>query len=710
MIKKTAIGIAIIISLIFLFVIFNYVSVEKTDIRLFYIIPMIIFVYSVCVFGIYIVWKKLYKNNDVHGIKNAEQDIKKNENVKYMESIIINYYRQKKELENAINEAESQTKAKEVFLQNMSHEIRTPLNGIVNMTELLKHTNLDEKQKRYTGNIIRVSNTLISIINNILDYSKLQAKKAEVRNEPFSLYELVEELKSFFISSVKRDIFVLFSISKIVPEMLIGDGFKLKQILINIIGNSIKFTKDGYILLEIGVVKNEENKAVVSFVITDTGIGIPEEKRKELFTSFMQADESISRRYGGTGLGLSISKEIVEIMGGKITVNSEIKIGTSFNVEIPFEHMGNGETEDFNEENVIIFQDRRDITELLLKYLSEYKLGTHICGNYEELEDLLAELENQKWVIITTSEYIEDNQIVFQKIQKNEKIQKNMILICESEYSGESQISKCTFLEKPIEINEMLRNIRQIIKYGHVKNKGDEENYKLPILRKKIILIEDNEINGKAIKEILELMGSEVLLYDYGLEAYKNIRIRECDIIISDIQLPDLSGFELIKLIRDNDEEKKQYTKTIALTAHVLGEYREKCLNAGFDEYLAKPVTMLQLYKTILKLTENNICLEENNEKEIEIKNNEIFEKLKEELIAGALKSFEKTEAAIADKNYDAIAFETHKVKGSFGNAKNFELYNEFVKLEEIVKSSEFEKVKKQFDKCKKMFEERYGK
>jgi signal transduction histidine kinase/CheY-like chemotaxis protein len=626
--------------------------------------------------------------------------------IEELHDIIINYYLQKRELETAKETAEMQGKAKEVFLQNMSHEIRTPLNGIVIMSEMLKYTELNEKQKRYVATIIKVSNTLIGVINNILDYSKMQVQRTVINDTQFNIREIMAELKSFFISGSKGELFIIFTLSEDVPEIVTGDSFRLKQILINIIGNAVKFTPKGIILLKVNLKKREGNRAVISFEVSDTGIGIPEEKKGELFNSFMQADESISRRYGGTGLGLAISKEITEAMGGEIRVESIVKKGSKFLIDIPFDINQDRKQEKFNSESIIIIEDRPEICSLLLMVLSQYELITYICDSTEEADSILKEFEKEKIAIITRSKIIEKDRTILELIN-SKKIQNKIIIIKDNEYLSEEVYKNCNFIDYPIEQEELINIIKCIFGYECNQKVSFENEERFVQLKKKIAVIEDNEVNAKAIVEMIESFGAEVKLFENGIDALRELKESNYDLIISDIQLPDLSGFELMKLIREYDISQGNRRGIIALTAHALSDYKYKCLKAGFDDYISKPVTMQELYKVIALNTGEIGNIDEKGRVLMDKINSDIFKKLRRELQETALKSFEKIKESIAKNELEIVLFELHKLKGSFGNAKEMELYEMCVTLEKLGKEKD-SNILEQYEKCFKLFKERF--
>ncbi len=636
-----------------------------------------------------------------------EKESKKEKKIEIeeLQEIVIKYYLQKRELETAKEMAETQAKTKEIFLQNMSHEIRTPLNGIVAMIEMLKYTELNEKQKKYLDKIIKVSNTLVGVINNILDYSKIQSEKILINKGKFNIRELIMELKTFFISGVRDDIFVIFLISEDIPEILIGDSFRIKQVLINIIGNAFKFTQQGVIKVEILCREIKENMGVFEFIISDTGIGIPEEKIEELFKSFMQADESISRRYGGTGLGLAISKEIIAIMEGSIKVTSEVKKGSVFSIEIPLEIYKERTKQELNNATVVIVEENREICTILLKMFSQYNMNSYICDNLDELNDILEE-NSENIVIIARSKFLEKNSKIYNCILSNENIKNKTLLMKEYNFTNEN-LNLFNYVEYPIEQEEIICKINNVLGNKYFGSLYEKPEEIIPEINKKIAIIEDNEINADAMVEMLEKLGAEVSLFRNGIEALRELKEKKYDLIISDIQLPDLSGVELLKLLREYDTVRGENRKIVALTAHAMEGYREKCLRAGFDDYISKPVTMNQLYNIIVLNTGEQIDLDAKKIENLKTINEEIVRKLRNELKKSALTSFSIIKKFIDEKEYESALFEIHKLKGSFGNARESELYRKFVSFEENLKNRSGD-LYSEYESCFNLFKERF--
>jgi len=644
------------------------------------------------------------------------------------------------ELLQARDEALEAVRFKSEFLANMSHEIRTPMNGVLGMLQLVKDFELPDECRDYINTAHNSADALLEIINDILDFSKIEAGKLCIENVDFDLQEIVDDVCALLSQRVQeKNIDLLSYVDNKIPARMKGDPTRLRQILLNLLGNAIKFTEKGEVVIRLVNVFSDNNQATIKIEIVDTGIGIPEKVIDSLFEAFTQADGSTTRKFGGTGLGLAICKQLVELMGGKLEVESESEKGSNFFFTLSFDVIEqdriNIEVKELEGLSALVIDDNSTNRTIVCKYLNAWGMAAEQTGDtnlaFQMLSDRAQQGKKFDLVLLDMQMPGMDGIEFSTKMKNDEKLSCIPRILLTSNGHILSDVWQAAdfkaCLQKPFrrdQLRSTISSIMNVIGAPLIENKTKADVIPFTNNDSKILLVEDNLVNQKVARGLLKKIGLTADIAGNGQIALDKIAETKYDIVLMDCQMPVMSGYEATKAIRSNEKNTNKHLTIVAMTANAMEGDKEKCFASGMDDYLPKPVKLDHLKDVLdkwLKLNKENQLSEEQDMGEQAVKKSNAV--ILDETVLSTLKEIMEDEFVEVLKLYmdesvslmsdihagfsqepDELLRAVHTLKSSSLNVGAMHLGDIAANMEALVKTDDIEAAKMYLDDLQDSF------
>ncbi|WP_176592246.1 response regulator [Sphingobium sp. EM0848] len=519
------------------------------------------------------------------------------------------------ELRAAMEKAEEATRAKSQFLANMSHEIRTPMNGVIGAAELLSDTKLTVSQREYLYMVSQSADALLHLINDILDFSKIEAGRLELEHVAFTLRdELADTLQSFAARATEKGIELACHVALDVPDALEGDPYRLRQVVINLVGNALRFTDQGEVVVDIAMDEKSDTAVRLRIAVNDTGPGVPPDKQQLIFEAFSQADSSFTRRYGGTGLGLTIASQLVQLMGGQLQLDSEVGRGSTFHFTIPFalsEVRPAGqpvEQPTLLGLPVLVVDDNATNRRILDEMIRGWGMKPLAVDSGPKA---LAALRNAagigrpfRLVLLDMMMPDMDGFSVAREIAGGGDAERPAIIMLSSAHRDEmarrrQAVGIDAFLLKPVRQSELLESIFTALKVTVAEEAHAPEPLPDHLVSLHVLVAEDNAVNQRLALRLLEKRGHRVKIVGNGAQAIEAMGQDNFDVVLMDVQMPEMDGFQATAAIREQERTSGDHMPIIAMTAHAMRGDRERCLQAGMDDYISKPLRAEDFYQVV---------------------------------------------------------------------------------------------------------------